>query len=400
MRLKDVIEQSIHDSADLNRARALLRLLPKTGDIETLVDLADDEFFHEFGLTAEFEQLLGSVASDQSARPRDRFWALDALSHLDHHHNKHTNAALKVAEMERLLPEIELRDRETATLRLRQMTTPVGGLDRAGLDRLYEDALDNAGGDAPTARVIKYTYAVALDRLGEHGAAEDIAWDLVQQHYDLLGLEVSDVFAVNPPEIAEKLGDRNEHRAELKHLADSLVVYANARNRQGNKSGVARIHAMKFYDLAYAPSSVVRTAMDVVDEFIGLFNDAPGARDFIENTMLPTVARLKLLDYLVPVEAQYAVVLAYCGEIEEAQSKINELESFKSGMSEYQLAEIENQRRAIEDIAGGRVRLRPVKAALRPEQAQSTFARTSAKIGRNERCPCGSGKKYKRCHGR
>ncbi|NOX23939.1 MAG: hypothetical protein GXP36_12760 [Actinobacteria bacterium] len=23
----------------------------------------------------------------------------------------------------------------------------------------------------------------------------------------------------------------------------------------------------------------------------------------------------------------------------------------------------------------------------------------SAKIGRNERCPCGSGRKYKRCHG-
>ncbi|MCH2525200.1 MAG: SEC-C domain-containing protein [Dehalococcoidia bacterium] len=25
--------------------------------------------------------------------------------------------------------------------------------------------------------------------------------------------------------------------------------------------------------------------------------------------------------------------------------------------------------------------------------------RQNGKIGRNEKCPCGSGKKYKRCHG-
>jgi preprotein translocase subunit SecA len=28
------------------------------------------------------------------------------------------------------------------------------------------------------------------------------------------------------------------------------------------------------------------------------------------------------------------------------------------------------------------------------------FTREGRKIGRNEPCPCGSGKKYKQCHGR
>jgi preprotein translocase subunit SecA len=28
------------------------------------------------------------------------------------------------------------------------------------------------------------------------------------------------------------------------------------------------------------------------------------------------------------------------------------------------------------------------------------FVREGRKIGRNEPCPCGSGKKYKQCHGR
>ena len=38
------------------------------------------------------------------------------------------------------------------------------------------------------------------------------------------------------------------------------------------------------------------------------------------------------------------------------------------------------------------------------EQAQDagpqTFTRERPKVGRNEPCPCGSGKKYKQCHGK
>jgi preprotein translocase subunit SecA len=41
-------------------------------------------------------------------------------------------------------------------------------------------------------------------------------------------------------------------------------------------------------------------------------------------------------------------------------------------------------------------------AAEAPQQAQepSTFIREAPKVGRNEACPCGSGKKYKQCHGK
>jgi preprotein translocase subunit SecA len=33
-------------------------------------------------------------------------------------------------------------------------------------------------------------------------------------------------------------------------------------------------------------------------------------------------------------------------------------------------------------------------------EAGQTFVRDGRKIGRNEPCSCGSGKKYKQCHGR
>jgi len=35
-----------------------------------------------------------------------------------------------------------------------------------------------------------------------------------------------------------------------------------------------------------------------------------------------------------------------------------------------------------------------------PEPKQETYKRQNAKIGRNDPCPCGSGKKYKQCHGK
>jgi preprotein translocase subunit SecA len=34
------------------------------------------------------------------------------------------------------------------------------------------------------------------------------------------------------------------------------------------------------------------------------------------------------------------------------------------------------------------------------EEQQRPFTRSGRKVGRNEPCPCGSGKKYKHCHGK
>ncbi|WP_234919321.1 SEC-C metal-binding domain-containing protein, partial [Aeromonas veronii] len=32
-------------------------------------------------------------------------------------------------------------------------------------------------------------------------------------------------------------------------------------------------------------------------------------------------------------------------------------------------------------------------------EGHTTFVRDEQKVGRNDPCPCGSGKKYKHCHG-
>ena len=52
-----------------------------------------------------------------------------------------------------------------------------------------------------------------------------------------------------------------------------------------------------------------------------------------------------------------------------------------------------------EGLRGKEERLRSWERTLRAPHAASTENRYEVKVGRNERCPCGSGLKYKHCHG-
>ena len=54
----------------------------------------------------------------------------------------------------------------------------------------------------------------------------------------------------------------------------------------------------------------------------------------------------------------------------------------------------ERRRRQLEDS----LHTKHADVSAAPEKPQ-TVRREGRKIGRNEPCPCGSGKKYKKCHG-
>jgi len=42
----------------------------------------------------------------------------------------------------------------------------------------------------------------------------------------------------------------------------------------------------------------------------------------------------------------------------------------------------------------------PMAEASQAGKQDRTFKRQQPKVGRNDPCPCGSGKKYKKCHGK
>lgn len=76
-------------------------------------------------------------------------------------------------------------------------------------------------------------------------------------------------------------------------------------------------------------------------------------------------------------------------------------------MTQEQFDAMEQQRQAEAELAQRKMRMQheevsALGAETQPEQPakQEPMVRAHAKIGRNEPCPCGSGKKYKSCHGK
>jgi hypothetical protein len=176
-------------------------------------------------------------------------------------------------------------------------------------------------------------------------------------------------------------------------LADCLDLYAVAMNSAGQDSRFARIHSMKFYELASALDSLIRVGQDLADEFMGR-NDFIGAREVLENNLLPIVLRLKMSARIIPVRSQYAVVLAYCGDFDEADAEMERLKPYEAGLDEKGQLELRNQRNLIAEIRqkGSPKQWMPIGPVV------NSIRHT--KTGRNDPCPCRSGKKFKKCHGR
>jgi preprotein translocase subunit SecA len=63
---------------------------------------------------------------------------------------------------------------------------------------------------------------------------------------------------------------------------------------------------------------------------------------------------------------------------------------FKNQVTNHDMERMEAERRAMREAAAG---------AGREPQRQMTIVRADPKVGRNDACPCGSGKKFKNCHG-
>ncbi|MFN2301998.1 MAG: SEC-C metal-binding domain-containing protein, partial [Gammaproteobacteria bacterium] len=83
---------------------------------------------------------------------------------------------------------------------------------------------------------------------------------------------------------------------------------------------------------------------------------------------------------------KHEVVKVLCRVQVRAPEDVREMEARRQAAP----AKMEFQHAAAPDAVSG-----PQRVAS-PEQ----FVRSDAKVGRNDPCPCGSGKKYKHCHGR
>ncbi|ESW67346.1 SEC-C domain-containing protein [Mesorhizobium sp. LSJC280B00] len=282
--------------------------------------------------------------------------------------------------------------------------------DRRGTSRLIAN-LAPVVGELPAGhqRIFSYNVACAELALGDSAAAAARVEPLIKEYYDLIGLTPELVMGKNAPELAPLLKDGWEVD-DVKHLADSLDVYAKALDAQGKISPFVRLHALKFYNLALAPDSLFRVGQDLVDQFISR-RDFDGALNVMETVILPQLRQWKLADYLITVRSQYAVVLAYCRRFDDAETEMARLKPYETGLKPLVQKELANQRDLIRNLRkfGPPPKWVPPPRALEQAAAMLKGNRriptvrgpvAVRKVGRNERCPCGSGEKYKRCHGR
>ena len=101
------------------------------------------------------------------------------------------------------------------------------------------------------------------------------------------------------------------------------------------------------------------------------------------------VARLIVGELETVVDAEGTTAAQLADQIaQHAQERSLRLDARQQGLE----AQAEGLRRKEE-------RLRTWERTLRAPQAANTESRYEVKVGRNERCPCGSGLKYKHCHG-
>lgn len=387
LKLAAVVEKSVAPG-QIARLTVYCRLLPQIGRVAALADIASSlsEQIHEHGRSADLEMILEDVLGSPEVAPLDKFMVADTLALWRFNQPDKSGFTKIVRVMEQLAEEHDLGGDAPARLVLKQMMVAARKGDISGIGFYSTRSLELA--DTPVLRRIAlYNTATAWYLANKPEETLDITEQLIKEYLEVLHLSDKRVVGVSAKKLSDAIAHDFDTMDEVKRLADTFDLRARASSDKEHKSAaLCRLLAMKFYQIAQMPMSLMKVGQDVVDELLGTLRDPGEARRVIETLLLPIVKEYRLVEYVVPVNAQYAVVLAYCGELEPARRLIRELKTF--AVSDFRREELENQTRLIEKIA-----------VENPFIAQPSIEAKLPKVGRNERCPCGSGKKYKRCHG-
>lgn len=400
-RLYEVLD-STTAGFELDRGARFLKLLPTIGETERLVDIASNEIEQliELGLERHLLDVLRATAADITMDADGRFWSLDTLAFLALHHGQTTEAAERVSSMEALASEHALGVRAQQALQVKHLLLAGKRGDAHAARRAYEALLASSGVDHTLRRIARYNFAYCLFITGDYEGAAEESSSLAMEYYDALGLDPAKVVGASGQEVVNMLAESEAAQPNIKRLADALDLFASARGRLHENYGLAKVHAFKFYTICGAFQSAIRTGQDFVDDMLKM-NDVDGARLFLERTLLPSIQELGLVDHVVAVRGQYAVVLAYSGDVPMAREEMQRLRTFGEASSPVQREELRRQEAIIAGVAAGEVKRssRPTIQIGKTVEPVRSRNRTASQPGRNEPCSCGSGIKFKRCCG-
>ncbi|MEZ9744149.1 dsDNA nuclease domain-containing protein [Vibrio splendidus] len=381
--LKELLVTSLYETRDTSRLSLLTQVYIKLNDTVTLIDLSGQEMFHEMGISVDLLTSLETALTSDNLEPIHKFWALDSLLFSELKEGRHENIPQRFEAMETLLAEFQFGYSEETAYIMKKILFSAEHKDEQEVYRLVERARTSIP-DKKHERIFDYNYAIALWKLKRFKDAESLCQKVIEGYYDLLGISPQEVFGRNSDDLWGIINKPQDVQDDLKHLADALELYAQIQDAQNKIAPFSRIHSMKFYNMAQAPESMVRVGQDLADEFVGR-KDYIGAREVMEQYVLPVVRESGLVSRLVQVRSQYAVILALGGLFEEASAEMTRLSPYFDGLTHLQRLEVESQSNYI--------------AQLAHRASMVTIKQTFSHVGRNEKCPCGSGIKFKKCHG-
>jgi preprotein translocase subunit SecA len=88
------------------------------------------------------------------------------------------------------------------------------------------------------------------------------------------------------------------------------------------------------------------------------------------------------------------------GLLQSVRTEVTKLLMTVEVRSEEQIAEAEQHHPQVENVQYHHADFDEALATDETPKAQQPVERALPKVGRNDPCPCGSGKKYKHCHGK
>lgn len=398
--LADLLHTSLTERTDPSRFSLYVRTLVALKEIEAIIEFAGDEMFHEMGIGDVFLASLETAAASADIDPEQRFWALDGLVFAKLKSKELADLPQRLARMQELLESHGLPDAAWLALGMKRMLLCSERRDLAGVRELIEELGRGMPRSAVHQRIFKYNAANSLWRCGARQEAERLIDEVIPGYCDALGITEAWLFGKSLDQL-RPLIDRTETGVDdLKHLADAFEMRSILRKDRKADPGLSRLFAMKLYTVVGAMDSAVRLGQDAADDHVAR-HDFVAARDVLENHVLPIAEHYRMLDRIVAIRSHLSVVLAYCRDFAAAEREMVRLEAYAGGFSAEQQREIQAQRALIADLRAGKgppQRHLPAIPAALPVVPQRQPA--GPKVGRNDPCPCGSGQKYKKCHGR
>ncbi|MEX1152959.1 AAA family ATPase [Parvibaculum sp.] len=393
-RLHLLLIDSLQRRQDIPRLTFLIRLLPRVGRTDVLVDLATTEMFYEQGNMAMMRDTLVDAAADPTYSPRDRFWALDALTYWESRDGG-TPDESRVAQMVDLVSAHDFEPREHLNLIFKQLVIAGTAGDRTRIEALYVEGRKFAK-DSMANRILRYNRAVALYRAGALEKVRNILEPLIDDTFRALNLKERDLLFKNGSALVEALGD-SDHDG-IKRLADALNLWSTVVVRLGLPPMMRRIQASKLYASVGAGRSAVIAAQEMADEMLKIMGTAEGAREVFEQHVFPLIEHYGLTDLVLEARTEYAVTLAYCGDLSGADHEMQALGNY-GGDAEWE-AKHAYAVHLIDRIRRGEAVIRPPRKLPAGKDILLNPNSVGRRISSDASCPCGSGRKYKRCHGR